>query len=117
MGRPRGSISKKTMMLEEKLAKHNMDPIAGLYACLEELQAVKCYAPCDKIMNAQAKANIWIDLMSYIYPKRKALDISYQVQEQQHVVWDFRYGDEDPNIIDAQTNSTTAALPAPEQEI
>lgn len=116
-GRPKGSISKKTMMLEEKLKKYDMDPIAGLFGCLEELESVVCLLAYDKILAIQAKANIWVDLMSYIYPKRKALDITHQVNEDKHIVWDLRYGDDDSNIIVAETNAASKANTAIQEKI
>lgn len=116
-GRPKGSVSKKTLMLEERLSKFKMDPIEGLYSCLEELEARVCSFDADQIENLKVRASIWIDLLGYIYPKRKSIDITHQVHQNQHVVWDLRYGNDDPNTIIADPNPASTQNPAIEEKI
>lgn len=108
-GRPKGSPNKRTIALMDQLDELGLDPVAELKECYEELQSIVCYEASDKIENVNAKVRILSELMSYIYPKRKAIDITHDINEQAHIVWDFRYGNDSEtttNDIVAETNST-----------
>ena len=114
-GRPKGSLNKRTIALSEQLHKLDLDPVLELKECYEELQGIVCYEPGDRIENVNAKVRILGELMSYLYPKRKAIDITHDINEQAHIVWDFRYGNDSPDTdsspkthdITAETNSTS----------
>lgn len=74
MGRKKGVPNKKTQILTDSLERLGLDPIEGLYECLKEYDAVTPYEPSDQINLLKAKASIYMELLQYIYPKRKAIE-------------------------------------------
>jgi hypothetical protein len=74
-GRKKGTPNKKTRLLEELLEDKGLEPIQGLADSLKELEGVVTDEPEEKIRVAIAKANIYMELMQYIYPKRKAIQV------------------------------------------
>lgn len=57
-GRPKGYVSPRTRALELLLFEHKYNPVKELIALLPELEA-------------RDKAKVHMELMQYIYPKRK----------------------------------------------
>src|SRR4051812_48532875 len=66
-GRKKGTANKKTLALEEALASHGIDPIGQLAAALPQL-------------SPDRRAEVLLDLVSYLYPKRKAVELSGGVE-------------------------------------
>jgi hypothetical protein len=64
-GRVRGTPNRRTAELQERLEELGIDPVLGLAHIAKD--------PC---VSAELRARVLIDLMSYIWPKRKALDIA-----------------------------------------
>jgi hypothetical protein len=62
-GRRKGTVNKKTLALDEALASHGIDPIAQLAEALPQL-------------SADRRVEALLDLMSYLYPKRKAVEVT-----------------------------------------
>lgn len=62
-GRKKGTPNKKTLGLEEALELHDLDIIATLAETLPQL------APSER-------AGVLISMMGYLYPKRKAVELS-----------------------------------------
>jgi hypothetical protein len=61
-GRKKGTPNKKTLDLAEKLRAEGLDPVLELIKLLP-------------LLEPQQKANVLLDLMTYLYPKRKAMDL------------------------------------------
>ena len=64
-GRPKGSISYKTRLIEEKLAEMDFDPIRAM---VELYREEDCPQP--------VKAKLAAELAGFVYPKRKAVEHS-----------------------------------------
>ena len=67
-GRPKGSKSYKTKLVEEKLAELNCDPIEGMVLLAQ-----------DEATDVGIRARLFSELANYIYPKRKAVELKYKV--------------------------------------
>ena len=67
-GRPKGSRSYKTKLVEEKLAELNCDPIEGMVHLAQ-----------DEATDVGIRARLFSELANYIYPKRKAVELKYKV--------------------------------------
>lgn len=63
-GRPKGAPNKKTLALEEICAKHGVDVFEALVLIIKEES--------DKLLRFQAIK----EAAQYLYPKRKALEVS-----------------------------------------
>lgn len=74
-GRRKGTPNKRTLILADELKRKKLDPIKGLLSSLQDLHDIKAVHVSDKISVAKAKANIFLDLLQYLYPKRKAVEI------------------------------------------
>lgn len=72
-GRQKGTPNKKTLLLEELLNSKGLEPIQGLADCLNELDGLVADEPEEKLKVITARANIYMELMQYLYPKRKAI--------------------------------------------
>ena len=64
-GRPKGSVSYKTKLIEQKLAELDFDPIAAMVELYREKD---CPQP--------VKAKLASELANYIFPKRKSVEHS-----------------------------------------
>jgi hypothetical protein len=62
-GRKKGTPNKSSAFLLDALLQHGIDPITELAGLLPKLELEK-------------RADILVSLMSYFYPKRKAIEIS-----------------------------------------
>lgn len=78
-GRKKGTPNKRTLILADALEKKNLDPIAGLHDCLQELEEMVVYEDGAKISLVKAKADIYMELLQYLYPKRKAIQVEEPV--------------------------------------
>jgi hypothetical protein len=81
-GRKAGTANKKTLLLKDLLEDKGLDPIQGLIDSLADLDDIRCHEACDEINVAKAKASIYIELLSYIFPKRKSVGEPIDVQSQ-----------------------------------
>ncbi|MFZ3229840.1 MAG: hypothetical protein WA160_06520 [Pseudobdellovibrio sp.] len=61
-GRKKGTPNKSTFELYENLEKHNFDVVDQLMQILPQLSTDK-------------KVNVLLELMSYLFPKRKAVEV------------------------------------------
>ena len=68
-GRKPGVPNKRTVELAERLDALGLDPVLGLAKIAE-----------DPTASLELRAKVLADLMSYMYPRRKALDVSAAAQ-------------------------------------
>lgn len=68
-GRKKGTPNKKSAYIEEQLANLDCDPIEGM---------ARIAANAEKEKNPQLAGAMYKELASYLYPKKKAVDISHQ---------------------------------------
>jgi hypothetical protein len=80
-GRTAGVPNKRTVELTERLAALGCDPLAGL---------VQITA--DPTAELALRAKVLSDLLPYMYPKRKALELSPK-DDDRDVTWTFRWAD------------------------
>lgn len=66
-GRKRGAPNKRTLDLESTLARHGLDVVGKIAEILPSLPAEK-------------QADVLIDMMSYLFPKRRAVEQTVEVQ-------------------------------------
>jgi len=99
-GRKKGTPNKKTLLLQDQLEEKGLDPVAGLKACLEELEAIVAYEAEDQINLVNSKARIYIEILQYIYPKRKAVEYAVQEESPPQVI-EVQWADE---VKDDSTN-------------
>lgn len=69
-GRAAGTPNKRTQDLMERLDQLGVDPVNGLAAIAT-----------DEGAPLELRARVQIELMSYLYPKRKALDVTGSEQQ------------------------------------
>lgn len=69
-GRVAGIPNKRTLDLQERLEALGVDPLAGLAAIAKDMTA-----PLD------LRAKVMTDLLQYVYPKRRALDVASTNQQ------------------------------------
>lgn len=69
-GRAAGTPNKRTQDLQLRLETLGVDPVSGLAAI-----AMDDSAPLE------LRARVQMDLMSYLYPRRKALDVDSSYQQ------------------------------------
>jgi hypothetical protein len=69
-GRIAGTPNKRTQDLQQRLESLGVDPVSGLAAI-----AMDDSAPID------LRARVQMDLMSYLYPRRRALDVGSSNQQ------------------------------------
>lgn len=67
-GRKKGTPNKSTLGLQDALESHGLDVIGQLAEMMPQL-------PVEK------RADVLINLMSYIYPKRKAVEQTLAIEE------------------------------------
>lgn len=106
-GRKKGTPNKRTELLQELLDKNNLDPIEGIKEALEELNSITAYEPSDKISLAKEKANIYLELLQYIYPKRKSIDLGEATVSTLTEVYDLTHADEDNQSNLTEENQPT----------
>jgi hypothetical protein len=63
-GRAAGTPNKRTQYLQQRLEVLGVDPVMGLAAIAN-----------DESAPLELRASVQMDLMTYLYPKRKALDL------------------------------------------
>jgi len=69
-GRPRGSLSKKTLEVQERLARMGCDPIIGMaIIAADEMSAGK---DGDRVLAGR----MYAELAQYVAPKRRAVEHS-----------------------------------------
>lgn len=73
-GRQKGSLNRQTRYLIEELNNNNVNPIKLL---LEEVYP---------LLDSNKQADVLLNLLQYIYPKRKAIDIQYQSEDPPMVI-------------------------------
>lgn len=69
-GRAVGTPNKRTQDLMERLDQLGVDPVNGLAAIAT-----------DESAPLELRARVQMELMAYLYPKRKALDVSSSEQQ------------------------------------
>ena len=67
-GRKKGSLNKKTVLLQEILEAASYCPVEEILKILNEKNPKKMLMPSDRV-------RFNLELMSYIYPKRKAIEV------------------------------------------
>lgn len=98
-GRKRGTPNKATMALLETLEEKKIHPITGLKKCLVDLGKLKSNDPDTKINIIKARASIYIDLMQYIYPKRKAIEMNNDTPlDSGPQIVEIKWADEESNV-------------------
>lgn len=78
-GRVAGTRNKRshvrTQVLEERLEDLGLEPVQALIDDIAELDNIVCFEPSDRISVVIAKVKIHLELMSYLYPKKRPMDI------------------------------------------
>ena len=69
-GRVAGTLNKKSQDLQERLQALGVDPLEGLALIAKDVTAP-----------LELRAKVQSDLMQYLYPKRRALDMSAANQQ------------------------------------
>ncbi len=69
-GRVAGTPNKRTQDLQDRLEALGVDPVNGLAAIAT-----------DESAPLELRARVQMELMAYLYPKRKALDVSSSEQQ------------------------------------
>lgn len=65
-GRQKGTPNKKTLCFEDSLAKHNIDVVEQIAQVLPEL-------------STDRRADVLLNLMAYLFPKRKAVEMTSNI--------------------------------------
>jgi hypothetical protein len=110
-GRKKGTPNKRTLVLEEILEENDASPVQGLLDCLTELEGITAYETEHKISLVKAKADIYSDLMQYLYPKRKAIDIQRNPDDKKPKVITIMWGDEDGITSQDETQNSATETP------
>ena len=84
-GRAPGTPNKRTAELVERLAELECDPVEGLVSIAA-----------DPSTDPALRARVYADLLPYLYPKRKAVELSGHDNEPMQIRWIER------KIIDAR---------------
>ena len=87
-GRTAGTPNKRTVELVERLAELACDPVEGLVRIAN-----------DPATDAALRARVYADLLPYLYPKRKALEVASPDNSPIEVRW---IGEIKRTIIDAR---------------
>lgn len=103
-GREKGTPNKRTGVLMDSLDCLNFDIVTELHSIYVKLGALDVFSEQSQIARLQAQAGILTELMTYVFPKRKSLDITHTVEQNAHIIWDFRHGDSTPDDIIAEAN-------------
>lgn len=69
-GRIAGTPNKRTLDLQERLEALGVDPVMGLAAIAKDASAP-----------LEIRARVQLELLSYLYPKRRALDVASSNQQ------------------------------------
>jgi len=108
-GRKKGTPNKKTLILQEHLDTLDLDPILGLRDCLKELERIDTFEPDQEISLVNAKSKIYMELLQYIYPKRKAIEVQGTLDTRNKTqVIEIQWADQD----DSQNETADAAAKA-----
>lgn len=75
-GRPKGSLSKQTREVRDKLAELGCDPFEGL-----------AKIALDMNNSPELRARVLTELATYIAPKRKAIEVSGPGGDQIQISW------------------------------
>lgn len=94
-GRKKGTPNKRTMMLQDLLDKNDLDPIRGIIESLQDLDGISAFSNSEKITIAKEKASIYLELLQYLYPKRKAIELGEETRDLINEVYDLSHADED----------------------
>lgn len=105
-GRKKGTPNKKTLLLQEVLEEEGLDPIRGLVDALADLDGVVAETNSEIIKLADAKAKIYLSILDYIYPKRKAIEHSTLELVKQPTSIQIQWADEIHDSPDASPNRT-----------
>jgi hypothetical protein len=73
-GRKAGTPNKPTLIFIDDLKKNNLNPVEIVRDALANLERVECFEPADSIAKERTRAQIALELISYVYPKRKAIE-------------------------------------------
>lgn len=68
-GRQPGTPNKRTQELQDRLEALGVDPVEGLAAIAADVSA-----------SLELRARVQMELMAYVYPKRRALEVNAQPQ-------------------------------------
>lgn len=89
-GRKKGTPNKITLSMVERLEASGVDAVKGISDCLHELDALaeeendegkKVLSAFGRMNLITQKANIYLDLIQYLYPKRKAVEVTEDTNE------------------------------------
>lgn len=74
-GRKAGTPNKRTLILADALDLNGIDAIRIIQEALTDLEEVNCLGDPDSLIaKYRTKAQIGLELLSYLYPKRKAIE-------------------------------------------
>jgi len=96
-GKPKGALSKRTLLLQEVFKDMGLDVPKRLHACIAEMQ--KLYDEAKKVetkaMILSNMTNTYLEVMQYLYPKRRAIEIENTQVFEQSMTFNLRWQDED----------------------
>lgn len=93
-GRTKGTPNKKSLIILESIEEYGLNPIEGLRACLEELEAIVTYDSEEQISLVNAKSKIYLEILQYVYPKRKAVEMKQSHEGTINQVIQVQWADE-----------------------
>lgn len=108
-GRPKGSLNKKTKLLKEIFDDLGVDVPTRLEETIREIDSLledPMLSSADRLNIYKTKAYIYMDIMQYLYPKRKAIDMNLSGGWTENMTFNLRWEDEE--------KSAPAALEAPD---
>lgn len=75
-GRKKGVVNKRTLILQEVLENLQMNVPEKIAETLTQVEnaLTQCYSGEELIMGLRLKADIYLNLMQYIYPRLKSIE-------------------------------------------
>lgn len=105
-GRKKGSLNKTTELLFDLIDKKRLEPLEGFRKSIKELEKIKCYEASDKISVVNAKIGIYMDIMKYLYPRRKAVELVNNDENKSERIIKIQWADEDDKHTDSEDEKT-----------
>jgi hypothetical protein len=108
-GRKKGSLNKTTELLFDLVEERDLEPIEGLSRSLAELEGVIAYDSEEQISIIKAKIGIYVEIMKYLYPKRKAIEYNFKDKDALNRIIKIQWADQDAdfNSENEEKNAST----------
>lgn len=102
----KGSYKIATQTLIDALDVLNFDPLLEMHRLYWKLEKLECKNDYNEILKTEAQVNIVSELMQYLYPKKKSIDVKIDIAQQPNIIWDFRFGDAPPDNHPSTLNAS-----------